>query len=435
MKWIFDLALRNIKRNRRRTILAVTSIALSVTLTTFLSGVTGGVLDAMVKNITKNETGHVRITTVGYEDRSRFMPLDELIADPGAIRSAIASDPELKDSITAVAERITFGTLLSNGTASVSALGMAGDPETERGLLNLDRSVVQGRYLSGSGEAILGKKAAEDLNLAVGDSLRVVTQGADYSLRLKRFAIVGLFATGLNQLDSSAFQIGIGDAKDFLRTEGGVQQILVMLKDYRKADGVAARIKTVLGEKSGDAAGAASGADAGGGVDGGAGGALAVRPWTEIGDYPRLIGMMESLYGWIFVVVSFLGAFIISNILMMVVLERRREIGILKSMGLKRREILVLFVAEGAIMGALGSAAGALLGLGICGIFSVYGFDFSASMGSINFPIDPVLYTQVKPLAALTMFAIGLGVSIAVSILPSRRAATMNAVDAIKSVA
>ena len=434
MKWIFDLALRNIKRNRRRTILAVTSIALSVTLTTFLSGVTGGVLDAMVKNITKNETGHVRITTAGYEDRSRFMPLDELIADPEAIRSAIASDPELKASITAVAERITFGTLLSNGTASVSALGMAGDPETERGLLNLDRSVVQGRYLSGSGEAILGKKAAEDLNLAVGDSLRVVTQGSDYSLRLKRFTIVGLFSTGLNQLDSSAFQIGISDAKDFLRTAGGVQQILVMLKDYRKADAVASRIKTVLGIKVGDVAGADA-ASAGGGVDGGAGGALAVRPWTEIGDYPRLIGMMESMYGWIFVVVSFLGAFIISNILMMVVLERRREIGILKSMGLKRREILVLFVSEGALMGAMGSAIGAVVGLGICGIFSVYGFDFSASMGSINFPIDPILYTQVKPLAALTMFAIGLGVSIAVSILPSRKAATMNAVDAIKSVA
>jgi len=416
MKWIFDMAMRNLRRNKRRTVLAVTSIALSVTLMTFMGGFTQGVLNNMVKNITKNETGHIRITTKGFEDRSRFMPVDELIANPAEIIAAIKASADLSESVETIAERILFGTLLSNGPNAKAAFGFAGDPETEKGLLNLNRSIAEGSYLSGSGETIIGKKLAADLDLKVGGSLRVVTQGADYGLHLKRFKIAGIFSTGLNQLDGGAFQIPVSDAKELLRTDGGVQQIVLMLKDYRKAEETARLVSAAV-------AGTASGKD------------LIVRPWSDIGDYPRLIRVMEKMYGWIFLVIAFLGAFIITNILMMVVMERKREIGILKSMGLKRREVLALFLTEGAAMGAIGSGIGAAAGLALCGVFSVYGMDFSTAVGSMTFPVDPIYHTTFNVLSALQMFALGLFVSMIVSILPSRRAATMNAVDAIKSVA
>ncbi|HCM26710.1 MAG TPA: hypothetical protein DIC34_09235 [Treponema sp.] len=416
MKWLLEMAFRNIRRNRRRTALALSSIALSVMLMTFMGGFVDGVLKNMVKNLTKNESGHVRIVSKGFEERERFMPVDELITDPEAVADAIRAIPELRGKVTAVAERILFGTLLSNGPNTKVAFGISGDPAVEADLLRLAPSVVRGRYIAGPGEAILGEKLAADLGLAVGDSLRVVATGADYGLHLKRFAVVGVFRTGLNQLDGGAFQIPVADAKDFLRTEGGVQRMLVMLRDYRDAGIAAALIAAAVSVLPG-------------------GGDLVVRPWTDIGEYPRLIGVMETIYGWIFVVIAFLGAFIVSNIMMMVVLERRKEIGILKALGLRRRWILALFVSEGAALGALGSAAGALVGHGLCVWFSIHGIDFSSAFGSINFPVDPVYYTSADPLSALKMFAIGLAVATVVSIPPSRRGATMNAVDAIKSVA
>jgi putative ABC transport system permease protein len=416
MNWLFGMAWRNIRRNRRRTFLAATSIALAVMLTTWLQGFTQGIIGNMVKNLTRNETGHVLITTRGYAERSRFLPLDELLPDPEGVMRTVREIPGLEGQVVLTAGRITFGTLLTNGPRSVSALGIAGDPETEKSLLNLDRGIVEGRYLAGTGEVILGHKAAADLGLGVGDSLRILTQGADSGLRLRRFRIVGLFSTGLHQLDGSLFQIPLDDAKDFLRTEGGVQQILVILKDYRDADRAAGLINGALSPAGGESP-------------------LSVRPWTAIGDLPYLIKMMESVYGWMYVIICGLGAIIISNILMMVVLERRREIGILKSMGLKRGSILFLFVTEGALMGAAGSAAGALAGLGLCIINSIWGLDFSAAMSTVTMPLDPVYYAVVNPLGALSMFLIGLGVSVVVSLLPSLRAAAMDPVDAIKSVA
>ncbi len=416
MRWILGMAVRNIRRNRRRTALAVSSIALSVMLMTYLGGFVNGVLDNMVRNLTKSETGHVRVVTRGFEARARFMPVDELVPDPVAVREAIAAIPGLDGRVATVTERLSFGTLLSNGPNSKAAVGLAGDPEAERGLLDLDRGIVSGRYIEGPGEVIVGSGLARDLGYSVGDALRVVTQGSDYGLRLRRFAIVGVFETGLNQLDGSAFQLPVADAKEFLRTDGGVQQVVVMLDDYRDAAEAAALIGSALAKLPG-------------------GDELLVQPWTAIGDYPRLIRMMEEIYDYIYFVVAFLGAFIITNILMMVVLERRKEIGILKALGLKRAEVLALFLVEGGLMGAIGSGAGALAGLGLCLFNSRYGLDFSSAMGSLNFPIDPVFYSRFNPMDGVRMFAIGLAVSLVMSVAPSRRAGAMNAVDAIKSVA
>ena len=415
MKWIIDLARRNIKRNKRRTILAVSSIALAVALTTSLNGLLNGMVDNIVRNLTKNETGHIRISTKEFADRYRFMPVDEIIYNPENIKSIIKDIPDLKKEISIITERITFGTLLSNGPNSISAIGIAGDPETEKQLLNLNRSITEGRYIENSDETIIGKKAAALLNLGIGDSLGILTQGADYSLRFKSFRIVGLFETGLKQLDETFFQIPLADAKTFLRTDDGVQQIIIMLKDYKKVDKAAQRIKEEFAHSL-------EFED------------IAIRTWKEIGDYITIISVSEVIYSWMYVVISFLGAFIISNILMMIVLERRREIGILKAMGLKKKEILFLFVSEGAVIGIIGSFIGALMGLSVCFIFSIYGIDFSSAMGEMNFPADPVYYFKVNPASILLMFLLGVAVAVFVSILPSRKAANMNVVDAIKSV-
>ncbi len=416
--WILDLALRNTRRNKRRTVLAVSSIALSVMLITFLGGFAGGVLDNMVRNITKNTSGHVRIITKGFAERESFMPLDELVADPGAVKGAIMADERLSKEVTEVAERITFGTLLSNGPATKAAMGFAGEPAIEKDLIGLDRSLVAGRSIAGPGETILGETLADDLGLAIGERIKVVTQGADYGLRLKTFEIVGLFKTGQYALDSALFQIPIEDAKSFLRTGGAVQQILVMLKNYERANAARDLI---------DAALARSGLNPND--------EILVQSWKDVGDYPGMIEYMEQIYFFIYLIVAFLGAFIITNILTMVVLERRREIGILKSMGLRRREILGLFLAEGGIMGVIGSAIGSLLGTGLCISFSIFGIDFSDAMGTLTMPVDPVFYSRVDPLQIITLFILGVAVSLIVSIGPSRRAARMNAVDAIKSVA
>ncbi len=411
---IWTMAVRNLGRNRRRSLLAGLSVLISILLIFFLNGLMGGMMGSIVKNYTKNDTGHVNITTQGYRARERFMPVDESIPDSAALARAVEEIPELQGRVARTAERIRFGVVLSSGPNSKTALGIAGDPEDEKNLLMLDRSLQPGgTYLDAPGQAILGQGLARDLGLGVGDILKVVTQKADYGLGFKRFRITGIFKTNVNTLDNAVFQIGLADARELLGLGDGAQQILVMLKDYRESDRAAALLESRLSAL---------------GFEG-----LSIQPWTRLGDFPRFVRMAETMYLYIYLFVAFLGAFIITNIMMMVVLERRKEIGILKSMGMPKGDILKLFLAEGTLLGMAGSAVGAVLGLGMNFVLSKVGMDFTRSMSGFEWPMDNIVYPTVNPALALAFFALGSVVAATMSLLPSRSAAKMNPIDAIRS--
>jgi len=412
MNYLIKMALRNIWRNKRRSALALTSVGLAALLCVFMQGFMGGFLSSVVKNYTKNETGNVRITTADYARRADFKPVDANILDPQSVEAKILADPALKDRIDLMTQRISFGVLLANKGLNKNATALAGDPKVEEGLLSLQRSIEPGgRYIRSEGETIIGAGLAKDLKLKVGDSLKVVTTASDGSLQLKKLRIVGLFNTGVTALDGNVFQMGLADAKSFLRTGGGTQQIIIMLKDYRQSDAVAAQITKLLADPK-----------------------LEVTPWTKIGEYYQIVKIESSLFAYIYVIVLFLGAFIITSIMMMIVLERRHEIGVLKSMGLSRGETLTLFLWEGIFLGAWGSVLGAGLGLGLNVLMHIKGMDFSAATRGVTFPMDNVIHSTVSVPTAFLVVGLGILISAIVSILPSRRAARMNAVDAMKSV-
>lgn len=411
---IYSMALRNIGRNKRRTILASLSVCIAMLIVTFLDGFIGGFMDNIVSNYTKNDVGDINVTTSSYREREKFMPVAEYMADSGRIAGAIRAMPELKGKLKAVAERIRFGVVLSSGNKSKTALGIAGESEVERRLLMLDRSVLPGgSYLLSPGDAIIGAGLAKDLGLKVGDTLKVVTEKADYGLGFKRFRVAGIFATNVNSLDGSIFQVSLDDARELLGMEGGATQILVMLNNY----GDSKRCAGIVSEGLKKA-----------GLTG-----LSAIPWTATGAFADMLQLVSRMYAWIYVIIALLGAFVIANVMMMVVLERRKEIGILKSLGMPRGEVLRLFLVEGSLLGLLGSAAGVALGLVLCAVFAVVGMDFTSAMAGFSWPMDNVIYTTVPLLDAVGLFALGVAVAAAVAYLPSRRAATMDPIEAIRS--
>jgi putative ABC transport system permease protein len=412
MHYFITMAFRNVKRNRRRSLLAIISVTLAIAFIVCMQGMMGGFMGSMVKNYTKNETGHVRITTKGFQEKKRFLPVTENINDPSAVIAAIRNDPKIAPHVTTIAKRISFGVLLSNSGNNKTALALAGDPAIEENLLLLNKSILPGgRYLSRERETIIGVRIADALGYNVGDTLKVMAQGSDYALHLRKFVIVGIFKTGLKSLDDAVFQIPLADAQQLLRTGNAVQQIVIMLDNYKNAESIASAIETRLNSKE-----------------------LTVMPWSRIGDYGRIVAYSGSVYSMIYFAVALLGAFIIGNIMMMIVFERRREIGLLKSMGLRRSEVLSLFLAEGMTLGLIGSLAGTLLGAAVSIVLHFHGIDFTKALSSVNMPMDNVIYFTISITGLVQAIIIGTMVSTLVSLLPSWQAARMNPVEAIKSV-
>ncbi|MGO9309606.1 MAG: ABC transporter permease [Spirochaetia bacterium] len=411
---VFTMAVRNLGRNRRRTFLAVLSLLIAIAMVVLMGGLVGGVLDSMARNFTKNETGHVNVATAEYRARERFMPASAALPDAEAVMAAIRATPGLPGRIVQVAPRALFGVVLSSASATKAARGIGGDPETEKHLLMLDRALLPGSsYFDHPGTAIVGAKLADDLGLKVGDTLKVIAEKADYGMGFKKFRIAGIFRTGLEAFDASTFQVSLDDARALLGLGKGASEVLVMLKDYKDSDNAARLISANL---------AAAGL-----------GRLSVQSWTSLGDVAALISLAGNIYFWGEIIVAFLGAFIIANIMMMVVLERRREIGILKSMGMEPSRILRLFLLEGVVLGIIGSAGGAVLGTALNAWLSVKGIDFSRSIAGTGVPMDNVVYPGVHPLQVALFFFLGVAVSAIMAFLPSRSAARINPIDAIRS--
>jgi putative ABC transport system permease protein len=410
---LHEMALRNLGRNRRRTALTALSVGIAMLMVMFLDGFIGGFMTSIVSNYTKNDVGHLNVTTSEYRERERFMPVSAYIRDSKRVIKAIESIPDLKGRIRIIEERIRFGVILNSGSSSKTSLCVAGDPVAEKGLLMLDRSVAQGSYLAKPGDALIGAGIAKDLGLKVGDTLKVVTQKADYGLAFKKFTVSGIFSTNVNSLDGNLFQIGLDDARELLGMAGGATQVIVMLDDYNYSEKAAPLVAAALGK-----AGLAG---------------LSAIPWTRTGPFASLMVMMSSMYTWIYLIIAFLGAFVIANVMMMAVLERRKEIGILKAMGMPPREILWLFLLEGTMLGLLGSLAGVVLGMALNLVFARVGMDFSGAMASFSWPIDNMIYTTVNWLDALLLVLLGVGVAGAIAFLPSRKAARMDPIEAIRS--
>jgi len=412
---VLSMAVRNLGRNRRRTSLAVLSVLIAIALVVFMDGLIGGILDSMARNFTKNETGHVSVTTAAYRARERFMPVSAAMKDTDVVADAIRATPGLQGRIVQAAPRALFGVVLSSASATKAARGIGGDPEMEKHLLMLDRAVLPGgAYLDRPGSAIVGARLAEDLGLRVGDPLKVVCEKADYGMGFKKFRISGVFRTGVDTFDASTFLVGLDDARELLGLGRGASQILVMLKDYRDSDAAARLISAHL---------AAAGL-----------GKLSVESWTALGDVAALISLSARIYLWGEILVALLGAFIIANIMVMVVLERRHEIGLLKSMGMEGPRILGLFLTAGMLLGLIGSGAGAILGTALNAWLSVQGLDFTSSVSGSGIAMDNVIYTGVHPLHVVLLFLLGVAVSAGLSFLPSRGAARLDPVEAIRSV-
>lgn len=418
---LISYAWRNLLRNTRRSLLAVLSTFLATLLVVAGNGLTEGFLDSMVRNYAKNETGHVNITTSSYRERARFLPIDDYIADADQLVSEIeqmdgadAGAASAGSGITA-APRIRFSVLLSSGLFTKPAVAIVGDPEKEKSLLMLNRNILPGgSYCDEPGTAIIGSGLAKDLGLKPGDKLKIITTRADGGIGFKSLKVSGIFQTGTNALDGSIFQMRLDDAQNMLGMPGGAQQILVMLPDYRLADAWQKKIGAVL---------AAHGQ-----------GQLSVLPWSAIGDYPKLILMTSSIYMAMWFFIALLGAFIIANIMTMVVLERRRETGILVAMGMPPRRIILSFLLEGTMMGFGGSVLGTAAGIAFNAAFSRKGFDLSSALAGFSWPIDNIIKPTISVSGVLAGILFCTVAAAIMSLLPSWRASRMEVVDALKAV-
>jgi ABC-type lipoprotein release transport system permease subunit len=322
-------------------VIAVIAIALGLALMLFFDGMLGGAKQAIYGNTVKLQGGNVQVHAPRYRERAKRLPLLPL-ADPGAAVQAALAQPQ----VIAASKRIETSGMVSSreGTFPVVITGI--EPEQEAVVSLVADNIIQGRYLAADDEDLLliGRALAENLEVAVGDRVSMVGRATHQQMRRRTMTVAGIYDIGIPDVEKRMVYVSLAEA-----------QILFDLRD--RATEVAAFLESVGQEQS--VVGSLQAALPGYEVD----------AWDTLDPSTKQTMDMEdqvmSIFGFIILLIAGVG---ILNLMLMAVFERTREIGLVAAMGLKRREIVILFLLEGILIGLLGALVGCVLG----GLVNVY---------------------------------------------------------------
>src|SRR5678809_1497113 len=360
MRYELFIGLRYLRARRRETFISLITVI----------SVLGVMIGVMTLNV-------VMAVMTGFEEtlRDRLLGINAHIA---LVKSGdMLRDYErlmqrvLKEDGVVAATPTIYGQIMLTSGSRVSGVVVRGvDPDRVNSVVNLQSYIREGKLealktpqpirvddrtvlLPG---IILGERLANQLGVFVGSPVQVVSPlGSPTAIgvipKVRRFVVTGILRTGMNEIDSTLVLLSLSDAQKFFEMDNAVSNIEIRIRDVDQSRQVAERIQRDLGFP------------------------YFAEDWTRL--WPNLFSALKlekTVYFLVLLLRVLIGAFNIISTLVMVVMEKKKDIAILRSMGATQKSIRKIFLLKGCIIGVVGTTLGVILGLLVCALISEYGF-------------------------------------------------------------
>lgn len=399
--WIEStIALRFLREGRSQTMLILIGIGVGVSVIVFIVALISGLQENIIDR-TLGTQAHIKVEAP--DEINRLAPLPgsttrlvletrraqrlRSINNWQQVMEILDHFPGVKD-VSPVVSGPAFAHR-GNAVESVALVGM--DPARYQRIIPLGESMVAGRLTVGAGDAVIGRLLADELGLRAGDKFRLEAgQGREAQVN-----IAGIFELGVRELDQRYVYLDLKQTQSLLDLPGGVTVIDLTVNDIFAAQEVSRRIASLTGLKA--------------------------ESWLDTN--AQLVNALRSQSmstGMISFFVAVSVAFGIASVLSISVVQRTREIGILRAMGARQRLLLKVFLVQGAVLGFTGSAVGAFAGYGLLWAFNTFG--------------PKLFYIPVAPTLVPTAMAIATITGTLAAAVPARRAARLDPVVAIRHV-
>ncbi len=402
---LLQLAWRNLWRQKMRTVLTLLSMALASMILVFMLSFQFGVYDTMKGNALKMMDGFAQFQPDGYADDPS---IEKVIEHPDTLEQAALK----LDGVNAAAPRATGFVILANGDRSYGAAVVGVDPAKEAEVSSLSGTVRDGRYLKpgDTDSVVIGAILARNLKLKLGDKLTLIGSGRDGSVAADSLTVVGLFDTGMPDIDRQIAEMPLKRFDDTFAMQGAVNTIALVGPTLSATDAVLPELSTIA-------------------KDNGA----VVRDWGQLEPALKQGITLDFSTGILFYVsLVVVVIFIILNTLLMSVLERTREFGMLLAVGMKPRQAGGMVWIELILLALIGNALGILIGGGLAFYFQQTGIVFSGMEGLLaQFGLSDKLYPTLSMLSATAgPLAVIVSVTLA-GIIPFRHILKLNPIDAV----
>jgi ABC-type lipoprotein release transport system permease subunit len=407
------LAYHNVVRNARRSALTAAAMSLGLAFVVIGRALNDGGHESWIRSGVRMGTGHVALQAPGFQ-RTRSLADRLSAARVAAAESALAAR-DIAREVEAVSPHLTVSGLASSAASALPVRIEGVDPAREARFSELPRSLVRGAWLAPDDRfgAYVGDAFARRLRLVVGSRFVLTAQGADTQIAGQLARVAGTFHTGVPALDEGLVYLPLRTAQSWLGAPGAVTSVAVLLRSSRATARVARALRLALP------------------------GGLAVLTWQEAAPDLDSAVRIDDYSGnvFLFILLAIVGLAILNAVLMSV-LNRNREFGVLQALGLTKRETGMVVFLEGLMLTAASGVLGMLLGFGITWTFWRDGLDLTALMkDSItvsNAVASPIIVPQFR--LDQVFFSLGLIALIGVlaSLYPARQAGRIDVAEAMK---
>ncbi|HYL88849.1 MAG TPA: FtsX-like permease family protein [Burkholderiales bacterium] len=413
------IAVRNLARFGRRTLLTSSLITLGIVGVLLFVAVAGSFKSIMIGQFTDSMLGHLEVHRKGYVASIDSLPLN-LNMQP----SMLAKVEQVlggMDAVEAYSERIKLGAMFSNFTETTSMRVNGVDPAKEVATTPLLPGRVIGAKKAGAllkpGEILIPELIARGMKVKVGDTVVLVATNRDGSVNGKTFTVGAVIQSASGPSGKDGY-IHIDDARALLRMKDAeVSEIAIRLKNPGQLDQVYAQLSQQLGAIAGPG-------------KGGAGGGLEVHTWADLSPFSSIVRMLDLLAVFIKIMMVSIVLISVMNVMVMAVYERIREIGTISAIGTPPRRILSLFLTEGLLLGLGGAVLGTAISLGAIYALNVWKVSVHFGMQQEAIRLAPaVSVTDIVTIAAMVVI-----MALLASLQPAWKASRMDPVRALGHV-
>jgi ABC-type lipoprotein release transport system permease subunit len=409
--YFFKLCWKNIWRNKRRTLITVNAIGLGVMALVFLRNYYDTFHEQVIQNVIRYHSGHLAISAKDFEKNHST----QIFVENGSqVSNWLKSRPE----VLAASQRVLFSAMLSSARGSTHLMMMAVEPKAEAQVTGFSQKVIKGDFFKASKERsiILGIKAAETLSVDVGSKVVLLTQWVDGYKCNELFFVAGLFETQ-SEADKLVGLIQLNEGKTLLSLKSeSFHQTAVVLKNDEEAVPFKALFENTFQGNS----------------------KLEMFSWKEL--QRPVVAMIEldrAVNRLLMILILCVAALGIANSILMSIMERTREFGVMLAIGTDRKEVIKMVVVETLLLTLVGVLLGNLFGWLVTGFFNQIGFDLRwltakdfVIQGAV---VQTVSYPTIRFYNSLVVTAVILMLALLVSYFPARQAGNLTPMKALRS--
>lgn len=410
---LIRLAARNVLRQRRRSALIAAAMVLGVAMLVLFLAVGDGTHAQWIDTGVRLAGGHVTVESPGFR---RSASLDDRLDSATAQRAAVVvAQPEVGERVVAVAPRLAVSGLASSAASAlpVQVLGVSPDAEAKFSLL--PEKLVAGRFLAegDNAAAVVGQGLVERLGLSLGSRFVVTAQTTSGDVQEQLLHVTGIFRTGIREVDESIVDMPLRTARQWVGAPHSVTSIALQLRDVYDVPAVVNALGPLLPT------------------------GVHAYTWRETSPELDAAVRVDNLGGYLFNgILMAIVALAVLEALLVAVLHRQREFGLLHAIGLSARETSLVVLAEGLLLAVASGGAGMAIGLGVTAVLHRTGLDLTAVFGSdlsvSGAIVNPVFYPVVRVARAWQGTIVVVALGVLSSLYPMWQASRIDVAEAMQ---